>query len=439
MYYEVKKMNNSVAKHYDKLNYTLYNKTLDNGLKVIYLKKPGFHKYSCYFGCNIGGKVNKYEVDGKVYEIPLGVAHFLEHQMFEMEDGINASDYLAMYGIENNAYTSYDRTMYLTSGTENFEIALTYLLDFVQKPYFKKENIDIEREIIIQELLMYLDRPINKIKEKVRKNMYGKSSYASDVGGNVEEVRKVDEDVLNQVYNHFYIPENMYLGVIGSFDEKYVFDLIEENQEKKTFVKKNIPNVYLDKGLEEVVKHEDSLHVDIGDDCVFYSLKVDLDKALGETNNNLLTLAMKYELLNEVMFGPSSKNFQYIIDNDLALIGFSSNITIDDDFANISFGGFTHKPKELISFLSEQFNNIEKLEIEEEYIDLLNKASLGASIRDFNFFDTTISNTLEYAMCGINLFDYYDYRIKKDDIYELVKYIDCKSYSYAIGYGKNNK
>ena len=87
MYYEVKKMNNYVAKHYDKLNYTLYKKILDNGLKVIYLKKPGFHKYSCYFGCNIGGKVNKYEVDGKVYEIPLGVAHFLEHQMFEMEEG----------------------------------------------------------------------------------------------------------------------------------------------------------------------------------------------------------------------------------------------------------------------------------------------------------------------------------------------------------------
>ena len=413
------------CKHYDKLDYTLYKKTLDNGLKVIYLKKPGFHKYSCYFGCNIGGKVNKYEVDGKVYEIPLGVAHFLEHQMFEMEDGINASDYLAMYGIDNNAYTSYDRTMYLTSGTENFEVALTYLLDFVQKPYFKKENIDVEREIIIQELLMYFDRPINKIKEKVRKNMYGSSAYASDVGGTVSEVKKVDEAILNQVYDHFYIPENMYFGVIGSFDEKYVFDLIEENQRNKKFVKKNIPSVLLDKKVEEV-KHEDSLNVDIGDDCVFYSLKVDLEKALKETDNNLLTIALKYELLNEVMFGP-------------ALIGFSSNVTIDDDFANISFGGYTHKSKELISFLNDQFNNIDKLVIEEGYIDLLNKASLGASIRDFNFFDTTISNALEYEMCGINLFDYYDYRIKRDDIYELVKFIDRKSYSYTIGYGKNNK
>ena len=282
--------------YYDKLNYTFFTDVMDNGLKVLYLKKPGFHKFSCYFGCNLGGKVNKYSYDGKIYDIPLGVAHFLEHQMFEMPDGVNASDYLSMYGLENNAYTSFDRTMYLVNGIENFDIAINYLLDFVQTPYFINKNIDVEREIIIQELNMYSDMPVVKIKNLVKKNLYGNISYSSDVGGSVEEVRKIDEDILNQVYNHFYTPKNMCVGIIGSYDEEYVFDLIRKNQAKKTFNYNDLPIVLLDKGLNNQIKHNDEIKLDINDDCVYYALKIN-DELLSSKDYNSYTACMKLELL----------------------------------------------------------------------------------------------------------------------------------------------
>jgi len=427
--------------YYDKLNYTLFTETLSNGLKVMYIKKPGFHRYSCYFGCNMGGKINKYYYDGKFYEIPLGVAHFLEHQMFEMPDGVNASDYLAQYGLDNNAYTSYDKTMYLVSGSDNFEIAVNYLLDFVQTPYFKNENIDVEREIIIQELMMYQDRPLTKLRQKLKLNLYGDTSYSNDVGGSVEEVRKVDENILNQVYNHFYTPQNMYFAVVGSYDENVVFDLIRKNQEKKVFVNIALPIAAYDKPQEQITLFDDQMKIDTADDFVACTCRIKYDLKSLEVNNkdknkkNLMTVLLTCELLSEILFGPSSKNYQEILDKDLANIGFSCNINVDDDFFDFTFSGYSHHKEELIQYVKNILTNLDQLEVDENYLLTLNKASLGMSLREYNSLDNTVSNAIDFAMDNINSFDYYNYMVKKEDILEIAKSFDISSFCTIIGNG----
>lgn len=427
-------------KKYENINTSLYSWEVFNGLKVIFVKKEGFQNYAINFGCNFGGAVTKYEVDGKIYNIPYGVAHFLEHQMFEMEGEItNASDYLAMFGIESNAFTSYDKTIYQVNGSDNFQIALNYILDFVQTPYFRKDNIDIERDIIIQEILMYQDLPFQKVRSRLKLNNFGDVSYSHDVTGSVEDVNKIDEDVLNQVYNHFYVPSNMTIAIIGNFDYQDIYMMIEENQRKKPIYPSFKAKVINDEISNEVIKKDDEMKIDIVDTVVAYAVRVKPNFYNNEDdNNNLLVNICKYDLLCEVLFGHSSANFQTIMDNDLALLGFGCSFIYEAGIPSIRFNGLSHKPEELVKFLNDVFLNLDEVELDDKYVQALNRASIGSTIRDFNDLSTTITDCLEYSIDGINLFDEYNHYISLNDLRDITKYIDVNNINYVFGKSKKN-
>ena len=180
----------------DFYNEVIYQETLENGLSVWLMPKKEYVQYSAIFMTNFGSFDTRFIPIGQseYVDMPKGIAHFLEHKMFEMEDGIDATDIFSSMGIDANAYTSYDRTAYTINGTSNLDEAINLLLDFVQTPSFTTESIEKEKLIIEQELLMRLDNPYTIAHETVNKMMYEKNYYRNEVGGTLETIKEITKE-----------------------------------------------------------------------------------------------------------------------------------------------------------------------------------------------------------------------------------------------------
>ena len=225
---------------YKLLNETLYYDTLENGLQLFFIPKPGFTKYYVGFSTKYGSSTNVFIPHGKsdYLNAPYGVAHFLEHELFEKEDE-DVSKVFSNYGIESNAYTSYVETCYFITGSSNFEIGIPYLLDSIQNPYFNDKKIKKEQGIIIEEIKMVLDSPSDKLYNVLMNNMYSKHSRKEEIAGTPASVNKITKEILYDTYNTFYNPSNMTLIIVGDFTDDYIYNLVNSNQRSKKYDKIN--------------------------------------------------------------------------------------------------------------------------------------------------------------------------------------------------------
>ena len=205
----------------------VYIEKLENGLTIMIIPKSGIQKKYAIWGTNYGSVDNKFIVPGEidVTSVPDGVAHFLEHKMFEQENGTNSLDTLTKLGVNANAYTTTNHTAYLFECTENFYEALDELMDYLQHPYFTDENVEKEKGIIAQEIIMYNDYPEWEVYMNAMKAMYHNNPVKIDIAGTVESISKIDKDVLYTCYNTFYHPSNMVMCFAGEFEPE---NLLEE-------------------------------------------------------------------------------------------------------------------------------------------------------------------------------------------------------------------
>ena len=212
----------------------LYLEELENGLKVMIIPKKGTNKKMAIIGIKFGS-IDNHFINPKTKEevkIPDGVAHFLEHKMFEQADGTNSLDTLTAMGVEANAYTTNDHTAYYFEAVDNFEPAFKELLNYVFNPYYTDQNVEKEKGIIDQEIRMYDDDAISKVFYNALECMYEKCPVRIDVAGTVETVEKINKDILYDCYNTFYNPSNMILSVCGDFEPDYIINLIKTNMKK---------------------------------------------------------------------------------------------------------------------------------------------------------------------------------------------------------------
>lgn len=225
-----------------KVKEKLYTEKLENGLTVMIIPKHETTKKYVMWATNYGSLDNKFIVPGEteVTEVPNGVAHYLEHKMFEQESGKNSLDTLTELGVEANAYTTTNHTAYLFECTDNFYPALDELMDYVQHPYFTDQNVEKEKGIISQEIMMYDDYPEWEVYMNAIRSMYEKNPIIIDIAGTVESIKSIDKDVLYKCYNTFYNLSNMVMCVVGDFVPE---ELLEE-------IKKRI--VKQDKNLGEI-------------------------------------------------------------------------------------------------------------------------------------------------------------------------------------------
>ena len=207
-------------------------KKLKNGLTVMIIPKKGLKKKYVIWGTHYGSNDSKFIVPGEeeITEVPKGVAHFLEHKMFEQKNGKNSLDVLTSLGVSANAYTTNNHTAYLYECTDNFYEALDELMDYVQHPYFTDENVEKEKGIIGQEIMMYDDYPEWKVYLNALEAMYHEHPVKLDITGTIETIKPISKEILYKCYNTFYNPSNMCLVVSGDFEPE---ELIEEIKKAK--------------------------------------------------------------------------------------------------------------------------------------------------------------------------------------------------------------
>ena len=214
------------------LDLKVYSETLPNGLKVFLVPYEDRNNYYIEYGVKYGAEIDEFisSHTGKKTKEPYGVAHFLEHKMFEQEDGVDPFSFFSKSGTDSNASTGYRITSYTVDGIDNIEENLTFLLNFVNRPYFTDENVEKEKGIIIEELNMYKDQPENILYEKSNCALFQKHPMRRDVGGTPRSVKKITKEILYECYDTFYQPNNMFLVLAGKLNPEKIMDLIKKHK-----------------------------------------------------------------------------------------------------------------------------------------------------------------------------------------------------------------
>jgi predicted Zn-dependent peptidase len=403
--------------YYQNIDETLYYEKLPNGLSVYLLPKKGFRKFYATFTTKYGSIDNTFIPIGKkeYTTVPDGIAHFLEHKMFEGEDG-DAFDKFSQYAANSNAFTSFNRTAYLFSCTSHFSENLNLLLDFVQEPYFTDENVEKEKNIIAQEINMYNDNPEWRLYFGTIENMFKENGVRVDIAGTEESIYKITKDMLYKCYHTFYHPENMLLFVVGDFAIDDTIALIRSNQNQKTF--KPYENVKKKSIFEsnKVDKKATVMKMDVSTPKVAIGIKNDQSKLQGK---ELMKYEMALEIIFDYLFSKSSNNYQQLLDEELINNTFSYELSIEYSFGFAVISSDTNKPEALIERIKAILLNVDNLMIPEAEFTRIKNKLLGASIRALNFPEAIANAFTRFKFNDMNMFD----AIKE---YELITLEDIK-------------
>lgn len=364
--------------------YTVY--THSSGLKVYIFKTPGFSSYYATFGTNYGSIDNEYEINGKKITVPAGIAHFLEHKMFECEDG-DAFMKFAKTGAYSNAYTSFDKTCYIFSCTDNFYKNLNILLDFVSKPYFTKETVEKEQGIIGQEITMYDDMPSWRVFHNLLVALYKHHPINIDIPGTIESISKITPELLYDLYNTFYTPSNMFLAVSGDVDEQKVIDAVDSIIDPK--LKQKGTAIFKEEPLTSVKK--------------YISQDMEVAKPLYAIGFKVLpTLTIKDILSTEIMIkyliGDASPLYKELMQKEMIDSDFGGEFMYGRGFATIIFEGAYKNPKEIKNAILNKKEEIKKTGINSKLFNAIKKNSIGALLRQFNSPDSINNMLVEAAL-----------------------------------------
>ena len=359
----------------------LYEYKLDNGLSIYIVPKTDANTKYVTFTTKFGSSILEFIPNGKkeLIKCPPGIAHFLEHKVFEEKDGIDPFTIFTNNGADTNANTSNTKTTYLFSGPIHFAKNLNCLLDFVQDPYFTEENVNKEKGIIEQEIKMYDDMPFWKLYDKTMENVFINHPLKNSVAGKVSDINKITAENLYDCYNTFYNPANMFIVITGNVNPDKTFEIIKKNQDKKKLLpfKKIITKDIIEP--DKVAKEKDIVHFDVEIPKIAYALKINIkDYDIHELNLYLNTIF-------DIKLGHTSLLNEQLKDKHLINETIEYETILTDNHIIYMFLVETKKPKELIKILDEEFKNIT---ITEE--ELNRKKRLLKSIVQFrsdNIFD----------------------------------------------------
>lgn len=407
---------------YQNIEETLYYEKLDNGLDVYIVPKKGFNKTYSTFVTKFGALSNRFVPYGEseYLNVPLGVAHFLEHKMFEMPNGDDATNLFAALGADANAFTDYEQTAYLATSTSNTKEVINLLLDYVQEPVFNDENVKKEQGIIIQELMMYLDKPGSRIHLGLLQNMYKDNLIREDIVGTEESIKQITKEVLYTCYNTFYHPSNMILMISGNVDPSEVISIVKENQSQKEFK----PSLELKREFivedNTVFKKTSSIQMDILMPKVSIGLKLPF---VQYEENELLIKEFKLKMLLENTFGVSSDTYQELLDKELINTGFNYSVYLDDYAGFIKVNANTNKVDEFIEYITDKLMGLKHFIISDDDFEKMKKAMIGSYIKGFNHLEFIVNGYIDYKLKNGDLFKCVEIlkSINKEDLYDLKK------------------
>ena len=421
-----------------KVKEKLYIEKLENGLTVMIIPKKGITKKYAIWGTHYGSIDNNFLVPGETeaIKVPDGIAHFLEHKMFEQENGTNSLDTLTSIGANANAYTTNDHTAYLFECTDNFEAAFDELADYIQHPYFTDENVEKEKGIIGQEIMMYDDYPEWVIYINAMKAMYKNNPVKLDIAGSIESISKIDKDILYKCYNTFYNPSNMVLVLCGDFD---VEQMIEGVKKRLLPVKANgeIKRIYPEEPDEIVQKQvEAEMEVSMPSFMIGYKVKL-------EPEENVVKKHIAIEILLNLIAGKSSNFYKKMYDQGFLQSPLDLDFEFTENYSHVLIGGQSKNPKKVLEELNKEILETKKQGINKEDFERIKKMIYGEYVKEYNEVGNIARMFISDYFKGINSFEYLENynQITKEYVDQVLKeiFIEEKQVISIINPKKENK
>jgi predicted Zn-dependent peptidase len=389
---------------FDQLQEELYHEKLSNGLNVYILPKKGFNKTFATFTTKYGSVDNTFVPLGKeeYVKVPDGIAHFLEHKLFEKEDG-DVFQQFSRQGASANAFTSFTRTAYLFSSTSDVEKNLKTLIDFVQEPYFSEKTVEKEKGIIGQEITMYDDNADWRLYFGLIQNLYQNHPVKIDIAGTIESISHITKDWLYECYNTFYHPSNMLLFIVGPVDPDLFMNQIKENQAKKEY--KDMPEIKRKFETEppQAAQKKQVLEMNVQTSKCLLGIKaLHIDQSGAELLKNELTM----NVLLDLLFGKSSENYNQLYNEGLIDETFSFDYTQEQGFGFAMIGGDTGEPDKLAETLEKMLLKAKSERLfDEERLERAKRKKIGAFLRAINSPEYIANQFTRYAFNDMNLFN----------------------------------
>ncbi len=411
----------------EELGETTYITTLKNGLTVYVCKKEGYKKKMGLFGTKYGSIINDF-VDistGKRIQVPDGIAHFLEHKLFEKE-GENALDMFSKMGVSSNAYTTFDHTVYFFETIEKFEESIDMLVKLIKEPYFTKENVEKEQGIIGQEISMYDDDPGFVVYFNALRAMYKKHPIRIDIAGTIETISHIDKDLLYTCYHTFYSSQNMFFIVVGDVDVDETVKRIEQNICKyEENYGKNETISKIEKFLEiedrEIAQKEISKAMDIYMPQICLGYKLDV-----VTKQEILRREAICSMISDMYFSKLTKFYEEEYEKGIITEPVSFDYEGSQYFSHVILSSVTKKVNELKDDLLKYIHKIKNEPIDSTLFELIKKKKLGSIVMSAENLNISYRRIIEAILENVDIYD--DIAILKsiteNDIREFLNLLD---------------
>lgn len=408
----------------------IYYEKLSNGLDVYLYNKEDCTNNYVTFTTKFGSIYNEFIPIGKskMIKVPHGVAHFLEHKVFAQKYGPQPEEFFAQSGTICNAYTTFKNTTYLFSGPTDLKKNINFLLDYVQSPYFTKENVDSEKGIITQEIHMCDDDLSDVMYEHIRKNSFYNNPFKDSIIGTVKDINSITPETLFTCYNTFYHPENMFLVVTGNFEPEEILATIEENQNKKEFKKLEKIETKEYKEKDKVVKEKEIIKKNTEISKVSYNIKISLkDIDISKRKYNIYLFIIFSILFDDTSLFDEEAKKENIITNSLYI-----NILNCDSHLLVSLINETNNYKKLLNKIEDTLNNInisesdlerkKKVLISNEIFSFENLEVINEMIIDNIVFDDHIEDNMIEILRSLN----------KEELDKILSEIDLSNKSIVV-------
>lgn len=393
-------------RYYELIDETVYEAQMDNGLKVFIIPKPGFQKTFVTYTTQFGSLDSKFKPLGsdEFVTVPDGVAHFLEHKLFEKEEGDLFTDF-AEDNAQVNAFTSFDRTSYLFSATSNVESNILRLMNMVETPYFTEATVEKEKGIIAEEIKMYQEQPGYKLMFNTLRAMYKQHPVKVDIAGSVESIYEITKDDLYLCYETFYHPSNMVMFVVGNVDPERIHDLVRDHEEKRELTAQ--PEIVRD-SLEEPeavqqTKVVEEMNIQIP--RLMLGFKNVPQQASKEV---FMKRDIEMTFFFEMVLGEETDFYQNLLNEGLIDDTFGYQFVLEPSYSFSLITSSTPDPDKLKSLLLDELKaKVGNLE-DEEAFELLKKQFIGEFISSLNSPEYIANQYTKLYFEGVSLFNMLD-------------------------------
>lgn len=377
-----------------------------SGLDIYIIPKKDYSKSYAIFGTRYGSVDSEFVVPGEsdITSVPDGIAHYLEHKMFDQPDGSNVFDKFSKYGGNANAFTSFNITAYLFSATSDFEENLKTLLDYVQSPYYTDETVAKEQGIIGQEIRMYDDSPSWKMFFNFINCLYQKHPIKKEIAGTIESISEITADYLYKCYNTFYNLSNMSIVIVGNVDAEKTAEIIENGIKKNEPFDEPIKKIY-PKEPKEIATAYTEQNMAISSPMFMMGFK---DNDVNLSGKELLKKHIEITILLRMLFAEGAPIYEKLYNENLINSTFSTDYTMQPDYGFTTLEGESKDPKRLYETVQNELLKLQESGLCEADFERAKKVIWGRYIRMHNDIEDYACTFIQFLFMGIDYFDYYE-------------------------------